>query len=302
VPVLDPRALGGSLGGEGTSVSLAAASLTQVFLGAVQGLQSLADVATMLAVTLPLGSETLVVQTVEYQTWTDGNSLVARDGTLHVAFSLPEGLGSFRLSIKSVQDPAASPGPALEAIHLLRSTEGEQIVLQFDRQLDPQQAAEANLYQLVWAGPNGKFGDADDQALDLTSADIQYDAQTRQVVLRIKLPAGQYQLQIKPAALTVPGGNQPAANDGAALSVQLDLLWAEWPQESPRPAQPDISEAEALLALDDSQLERWFESYRDVDAAATSRAANPLWLGLGVGVGLLVPRRSGRQHRPRRPR
>jgi hypothetical protein len=173
-------------------------------------------------------------------------------------------LGAFRISITSVDDPATSPQPRLQSIYVVRSADDEHLTLQFDRELDPQHAVRAGTYQLEWAGPDGQFGTSDDRTLDLTATDIRYDAATRQVVLRIKLPPGQYRLQIKPAA-AVEGANQPGVDDGASLQAELDQQMAAWPAQMPLLQQQDAAgEAAALIALDRAQLDRWFEAYSQI--------------------------------------
>lgn len=310
----------------GLAEALAATARARAIVNDVLGLLTmrLAGGPAVTTIVQGAGEGDTVLETE--QTVEGAVAVIGADGSLLVSFELPEGLGTFRLPVELVQAPGKMTGkrlgPVLKAIKVTRTADSGQVALEFDRALDPQQAVRAEGYQLVWAGPNGQIGDGDDQVIDLGGGQVEYDAATHQVILRRRLPAGQYKLQIKPEKQADeqdgPPGNQKGDNlqgaklqggkhlgaqqngVAAAQSRELDRLLAQWP-ESPVAAADPLATAELLMRLNHDDLDQWFELYSQT-AASDSHATgvNP-WL-LAFGGAALVTRAGQKNREEKRPR
>jgi hypothetical protein len=178
---------------------------------------------------------------------------LAADGSLAADFVLPPGEAAWSTRVEQAATDATAD-LELVGIRIDRQKDAATVTLEYvltrPTALRPQSAA------LIWAGPNHKFGDADDRRIELVRPEVQ--AADKRLELQFEAPdlaPGEYRLMI-PAPLTpavpVPPLRTslllptvgPVDGSGAVVDHQpaddiadVDRFWETWlPAKSKRDA------------------------------------------------------------------
>jgi hypothetical protein len=178
---------------------------------------------------------------------------LAADGSLSADFVLPPGEAAWSTRVEQAATDAAA-NLELVGIRIDRQKDAATVTLEYV--LTRPNASRPLMATLIWAGPNHKFGDADDRRIELVRPEVQ--AADKRLELRFEAPPltpGEYRLMV-PAPLAPAAPAPPLRTsfvlplvdptDGSRAAVEhqpadeiadVDRFWETWlPARSKRDA------------------------------------------------------------------